>query len=76
MRILRGLLLGVGLSLVGSIIYLVVMIYASGARATGTTAIQGWTVKNPLYWTACILAFVLGIAVMRRRDKSLNPPNA
>ncbi len=67
MRIVKGILLGTGLFLVGSIVYLVVMIYASGARATGTTALQAWTIQNPFYWLAFVVMIGIGCLIVRAR---------
>jgi hypothetical protein len=47
MWILKGTLLGTALFFVGNILYLLVMVYASAAKATGTTAIQGGLYRIP-----------------------------
>jgi hypothetical protein len=65
-----GILLGVLLFVIGSIIYLIAMIGAGTARATGTTAILGWTVMNPLYWCGLVVALVIGVAIVKRRAKN------
>lgn len=64
MWIVKGILLGIGICFLGSIIYLVAMIYSSHAQATGLTVIRGWT-QNPLYWTGCALALVAGCVIVR-----------
>jgi hypothetical protein len=70
MRIVKGVLLGTGLFLVGSIFYLVVMIWESGAKATGTTALQGYTIQNPLYWLAFVVMNAIGCLIVRGRRQT------
>jgi RsiW-degrading membrane proteinase PrsW (M82 family) len=63
MWIVKGSLLGTGLFLVGSIIYVFAMFDTSTAQAVGTTAIQSWTIQNPLYWTVLVATLVIGCVV-------------
>lgn len=67
MWIVKGILLGIGICLLGSIIYLVAMIYSNHARATGLSAFKSWTTQNPLYWTGCVLTLALGCGIVRYR---------
>ena len=67
MEIVKGILLGVGLFFIGSIVYLFVRIQAGAPRAIGTTAIRGWvaeTLANPLYWITFVVAQVAGYAIV------------
>jgi hypothetical protein len=73
MWIVKGILLGALLFVVGSIIYVVVMIEMGTARATGTTALQSWTIQNPLYWLAFVFTLILGCAVVNRWARPANP---
>jgi hypothetical protein len=73
MWIVKGILLGALLFVVGSIIYVVAMIEMGTASATGTTALQSWTVQNPLYWLAFVVALILGCAVVKHWPRRANP---
>ncbi len=73
MWIVKGMLLGALVFVVGSIIYVVAMIEMGTARATGTTALQAWTVQNPLYWLAFAAALILGCLVVKRWPRRANP---
>jgi len=67
----KGILLGIGLFAVGSVVYLYLMIRGSSAQATGITAIAGWTVMNPLYWLSFVASLILGCAIARFWPTSL-----
>lgn len=69
MWIVKGILLGALLFVGGSIIYVVAMIGMGTARATGTTALQSWTVQNPLYWLAFVATLILGVGIARLARK-------
>jgi hypothetical protein len=60
MWIVKGSLLGTGIVLPGLIIYLCVKFQLSTAQAIGTTAIRGWTIQNPIFWTAFAVTLVAG----------------
>ena len=70
MRIVKGVLLGTGLFLVGSILYLVVKMWGSTAKATGLSAIQAWTIQNPLYWLAFVVMIGIGCLIVRGRRQA------
>jgi hypothetical protein len=61
----KGILLGFGLAAVGTIFYVYLMVSHGSARATGTTALMSWTVMNVYYWLACVVALILGCAIIR-----------
>jgi hypothetical protein len=73
MWVVKGVLFGAVICIAGSVVYLVSIIQIGTARATGTTAIQAWTVQNPLYWAGCVLAFVIGVARWRANKKESVP---
>jgi hypothetical protein len=66
----KGMLLGVGLFAVGTIIYVYLMIRGSFAQATGTTAIMARTVMNAFYWLSLVAALILGCAIIKWRSGS------
>jgi cell division protein FtsX len=70
MCILKGALLGLGIFIIGSILYLITMVETGTANTTGTTAIQAWTLQNPLYWLALILCVAIGQFIFWRRDRT------
>jgi hypothetical protein len=61
----KGILLGFGLAVLGTIIYVYQMIVHSHARATGTTALMSWTVMNVYYWLAFVIALIIGCTIIR-----------
>jgi len=61
----KGILLGVVLFAVGTIIYVYLMIRGSLAQATYTTAIMAWTVMNVFYWLSFVGALIVGCAIIR-----------
>ena len=67
----KGILLGIGLFAVGTVVYVYLMIRGSSAQATGITAIAGWTVMNPLYWLSFVASLILGCAIARFWPTSL-----
>jgi hypothetical protein len=73
MWIVKGILLGALLFVVGSVIYVIAMIEMGTARATGTTALRysnflllSWSIHNPLYWLAFVATLILGCVVVKR----------
>lgn len=69
----KGILLGIGLFAVATIVYVYLMIRGSSAQATGVTAIMAWTVMNVFYWLAFVAALILGCAIVRFWPRSLRP---
>jgi hypothetical protein len=61
----KGIILGVALFAVGTIIYVYLMIRGSSAQATGTTAIMAWTVMNVFYWLSFVAALIVGCVIIR-----------
>ena len=70
MRIVKGMLLGTGLFLVSSILYLVLMVWGGTAKAIGLSAIQAWTIQNPLYWLAFVVMVGIGCLIVRGRRQA------
>jgi hypothetical protein len=66
MWIVKGILLGTLVFVVGSIIYYV------GAMPTGTTALQ-WNILNPLFWLAFVATLILGCVVVKQWPRRANP---
>jgi len=50
----KGILLGVVLFAVGTVIYVYTMATHSSARAIGTTPLIGWTVMNVYHWLSLV----------------------
>ncbi len=66
MWILKGSLLGMGLFLVGTILFLIAVIGPFRAnRAIGLSAITGITIHNPLFWVAFLASLAIGCAIVR-----------
>jgi hypothetical protein len=66
MWILKGTLLGTGLFLVGTIVFLIATVGPFRAnRAIGLSAITGVTIHNPLFWTAFLASLMIGCAIVR-----------
>ncbi len=65
MWIVKGISLGLLLFVVGSVIYVIWMTGTSKAMAIGSTALQSWTMQNPLYWMAFVVALILGCVIVR-----------
>jgi hypothetical protein len=66
MWIARGLLLGSGVFVIGTLIFLwfAVLNPARSATATGLSVITGMTIGNPFFWAALVACLVLGVSVM------------
>ncbi len=66
MWILKGSLLGAGLFLVGTVLFLIAVTGPFRAnRAIGLSAITGVTIHNPLFWVAFVACLVIGCAIVR-----------
>jgi hypothetical protein len=65
MWILKGSLLGTGLFLVGTVLFLIATTGPFGAnRAIGLSAITGIATHNPLFWAALLASLVIGCAIV------------
>jgi len=66
MWILKGISLGTGFFVVGTIVFLFLTVFSpiSTSRATGLSAITGMTTANPLFWTALVASLVLGVCLV------------
>lgn len=69
MWMLKGLLLGAAMFVVGAITYLVLALRAdaqhSESRAVGLSVISYLTVYNPYFWASLVAALVIGCAIVR-----------
>lgn len=65
MWIAKGVAVGVPVFVLLSVVYVVARATMGTARSTGTTAISGWTIQNPLYWAAFLLVLVVSCALFR-----------
>ena len=65
MYIVKGVLLGSGLFVVGVVCYLLLTVFnpIRGTAATGLTAITGVTIQNPFFWIALVSCIALGISL-------------
>jgi hypothetical protein len=62
MWIVKGIAVGVAVFLIGTFIFL----YNVGsARAIGSTAIEGHTIQNPLFWLVFMLVVAASCALFR-----------
>jgi len=65
MWILKGSLLGTGLFLIGSVLFLIATTGPFRAnRAIGLSAITGVTIHNPLFWVAFFASLAIGCAIV------------
>jgi len=63
-RLVIGSLLGTGLFIVGTFIFLITVISPFKAgTAIGLSVITGVTIHNPLFWLAFIASLVIGCAI-------------
>ena len=66
MWLLKGILLGLGLFFVGSLIYVGNKLRPfERQKATGISAITAVTVHNPWFWMAFVVAVALGLAIVK-----------
>ncbi len=66
MWILKGTLLGTGLFLVGTVLFLIAMARPfQPNRAIGLSVITGITIHNPMFWAAFFASLVIGCAIVR-----------
>jgi hypothetical protein len=63
MWIAKGLLLGTGFFVVGTLAFLVHVFGISTQKATGLTAVTGVTINNPMFWVALLACLMLGCAL-------------
>ncbi len=64
MWILKGSLLGLGLFIVGTLLYLTVVARPRANSAIGLTVITGLTIHNTLFWAALVASLVIGCAIV------------
>jgi hypothetical protein len=66
MWLIKGISLGTGFFVVGTICFLLLTIFRplSTSRATGLSAITGMTTANPFFWTALVACLVLGVCLV------------
>jgi hypothetical protein len=66
MWFIKGISLGAGLFVVGTICFLLLTIFRplSTSRATGLSAITGMTTANPFFWAALVACLVLGVCLV------------
>jgi hypothetical protein len=66
MWIVKGLLLGSGMFAMGTLIFLKFTLFSPIAQgtATGLSALQGYTVANPFFWSALVACLVLGVSII------------
>jgi hypothetical protein len=66
MWILKGVSLGTGFFVVGTIAYLLLTVFRplSTSKATGLSALVGMTTGNPFFWTALVACLVLGVCLV------------
>ncbi len=65
MWILKGVLLGVGLFLVGTIVYVLLTAQVGGGSGTGIIAVRVWTGQIPFFCLELVAALVIGCAMVR-----------
>ena len=66
MWIVKGISLGTGFFVAGTIGFLLLTVFRplSTSRATGLSAITAMTTANPLFWTALVACLVLGVCLV------------
>ena len=66
MWILKGVSLGTGFFVVGTIAFLLLTVFRpfSASRATGISAITGMTTQNPFFWVALVACLMLGVSLV------------
>lgn len=66
MWILKGTLLGTGLFIVGTVLFLIAVARPfEPNRAIGLSTITGIAIHNPLFWVAFLASLVIGCAIVR-----------
>jgi hypothetical protein len=67
MWIVKGAFLGIWLFSFGTIALLYFAVYRNlpPNSAVGVTVITGYTIQNPLWWTALVVFLVLGLVIAR-----------
>jgi hypothetical protein len=66
MWIVKGLLLGSGMFAMGTLIFLKFTLFSPIAQGTATSlsALQGYTVSNPFFWSALVACLILGVSII------------
>ena len=66
MWIIKGISLGTGFFVVGTIAFLLLTVFRplSTSKATGLSALTGMTTANPFFWTALLACLVLGVCLV------------
>jgi hypothetical protein len=66
MWLIKGMSLGTGFFVVGTITFLLLTLFRpfSTSKATGLSAITGITTANPFFWTALVACLVLGVCLI------------
>jgi hypothetical protein len=66
MWIAKGVSVGTILFVFLSVVYVVLAVSLSSARAVGTTALYGMTLRNPLYWAAFLVVLAVSCVFFRQ----------
>jgi hypothetical protein len=66
MWIVKGISLGTGFFVVGTICFLLLTVFRpiSTSKATGITVLTGMTTQNPFFWAALVACLVLGVCLV------------
>ena len=66
MWILKGITLGTGFFVIGTVVFLFLTVFRplSTNRATGLSAIVGMTTGNPFFWVALVACLMLGVSLV------------
>jgi hypothetical protein len=64
MWIIKGISLGTGFFVIGTICFLLLTIFLSTSKATGLSAITGVTTANPFFWLALVACLMLGVSLV------------
>jgi hypothetical protein len=72
MMMIKSIALGLGIFIVGTIVYLMLRVGAftlpqsGGNRATGLSVLQGYTIYNVWYWVGFIVSLAVGYLIVHR----------
>ena len=65
MWVAKGLLLGLGMFLVGTVLFLGATVRPRGSNAAiAVSVFTGMTYYNPLWWTALLACLLLGVSLV------------
>jgi hypothetical protein len=66
MWLIKGISLGTGFFVVGTICFLLLTVFRpfSTSKATGLSAIIGMTTGNPFFWMALVACLMLGVCLV------------